>query len=249
MLLSYAAHGLSTASLMGMGEITLRDGLIVATAAAAARKKQAWILDREVTPEGWSEAAVDLVASRNGNDDAIKMVGGIELKFWRKEDAGNAANRRKDLIRDFIRAAALYKQVEHFSFVALLSTHVSWENTVSTSGKDKPVMSLLNSDGVQKWNLRNLAGSSGLKSAVQSLERKVPISSSFHTELISKARLSDKNGDLAFSRVWVIKKPQNSIILEGKNLDPFRKKVEANKAIAPTPIAVTDAATQPPLQS
>jgi len=81
MLLSHAAHGLSTGSLHGMGEITLRDGLVVAAAAAGAKARQAWILAREFTPDGWSDAAVDLVIYRKGNQDAEKAVGGIELKF------------------------------------------------------------------------------------------------------------------------------------------------------------------------
>lgn len=49
-LISHAAHGLATSSLEGMGEITLRDSLIVAAAAAGAQAKQAWILQREVLP-------------------------------------------------------------------------------------------------------------------------------------------------------------------------------------------------------
>ena len=64
MLVSHAAHGIATASLDGMGEITLRDGLIVASAAVAARTRQAWMLGREMTPDAWTDASVDLVISR-----------------------------------------------------------------------------------------------------------------------------------------------------------------------------------------
>jgi len=60
-LIAHASHGLATSSLEGMGEITLRDSLIVAAAAAGAQIKQAWVLEREVLPAGWTDSAVDLV--------------------------------------------------------------------------------------------------------------------------------------------------------------------------------------------
>jgi hypothetical protein len=121
MLLSQAAHGLATGSLEGTGEITLRDGLIVAAAAEGARIRQAWIIEREVIPNGWTDAPVDLFLRKQGNLGAISTIGGVELKWWRKTDAGNSANRRRDLIRDFIRAlvdeslsAYVYRQCSVF---------------------------------------------------------------------------------------------------------------------------------------
>lgn len=68
-----------------MGETTLRDGLVVAAAAAGAQARQAWILDREVLPKGWTDAAVDLVISRHGNQGSIALIGGIELKWCVKQ--------------------------------------------------------------------------------------------------------------------------------------------------------------------
>lgn len=41
MLVSQAAHGLSTSSLQGLGEITLRDATIVGAASVGARMRQA----------------------------------------------------------------------------------------------------------------------------------------------------------------------------------------------------------------
>ena len=124
MLMSHASHGLATSSLEGMGEITLRDSLIVAAAAAGAQIKQAWVLEREVLPTGWTDSAVDLVIYRSGQQKTLKEVGGIELKWWRQTDKGNASNRRRDLVKDFMRAASLYPDVDDFAFVALLSTEV-----------------------------------------------------------------------------------------------------------------------------
>ena len=66
MLLSHACHGLATSSLEGIGEITLRDGLVVAAAAVGARTKRAWIFEREVLPDGWTDATVDLMVYRKG---------------------------------------------------------------------------------------------------------------------------------------------------------------------------------------
>lgn len=220
-LVSHAAHGLATSALEGTGEITLRDGLIVAAAAAGAKAKQAWLLEREVRPNTWTEGAVDLMVSRQGNLGLQHLVGGVELKWWRKTDASNAANRRKDLIRDFVRAASIYPLVDSFSFVALLSTSVSWEATTDTTGTDKQVMHKLSDSGSQNWNVRQLAGSAGLKAALKSLNNKTPICSTFHTELLSSISLSNANGALAFAKVWRVKKPQNTIYLDAKEVQTF----------------------------
>jgi hypothetical protein len=211
MLLSHAAHGVATRSLTGMGEITLRDGLIVAAAAAGARLSQAWIIDREILPEGWLDAAVDVMIHRKGNHGNLRLVGGIELKWWRRMDAANAANRRRDLIKDFVRAAALYPMVEDFSFVALLSTAVSWSSTVKTSGTDGPAMKKLRSHGSQHWNLKGLRECSAVKGTIRALNERVPIPNIFHTELMSNIMLAKpQNKVAAFARVWAVRKPQNT---------------------------------------
>ncbi|WP_457825597.1 hypothetical protein, partial [Staphylococcus aureus] len=74
MLLSQAAHGLATGSIEGTGEITLRDGLIVAASAEGARIRQAWIIDREIIPSGWTDAPVDLFLKKQGNLGVISTI-------------------------------------------------------------------------------------------------------------------------------------------------------------------------------
>lgn len=211
MLLSYAAHGLATSSVEGMGEITLRDGLIVAAAAMGAKNKRSWIIDREVLPPGWTDSAVDLVAYRKGNAGAVPMVGAVELKWWRRTDKSNAGNRRRDLIKDFIRAAALHKITEEFAFVALLSTSDSWSSTTGTQQTDKEVMKLLTSPGVQKWNLPKLQGSSSLRAALNSLDGRVsPISRNLHSELLSHRTIGDAGKTTAFAKVWSVRRPKST---------------------------------------
>lgn len=218
MLLSHAAHGLATGSLEGTGEITLRDGLIVAAAAEGARIRQAWIIEREVIPNGWTDAPVDLFLRKQGNLGAISTIGGVELKWWRKTDAGNSANRRRDLVRDFIRAGALYSQIQSFAFVALLSTEGSWDATTKTNGTDKDAMLKLSSSGIQKWNLEKMISSKGVEGAMRSLEGKVPMPNIFHTELLCTRSLTDGTNQLAFAKVWKVKKPQNTVILDAAKL-------------------------------
>lgn len=156
MLLSNAAHGLATSSLVGTGEITLRDALVVAAAAAGSKARQAWIIDREIVPDGWTDAPVDLMISRIGNGGNVSLVGGAELKWWRRTDQGNSANRRRDLLKDFLRAAALYPNASDFAFVALLTTSESWIATTDTGGTDRSAMSLLKRRGSRNWNVAKL---------------------------------------------------------------------------------------------
>jgi hypothetical protein len=217
-LVSHAAHGLGTSSLDGTGEISLRDGLIVAAAAVAAKARQAWILAREQVPEGWTDAPVDLMIHRVGNNSTIALVGGVELKWWRKADAANAANRRRDLLRDFIRAATLYQQAESFAFVTLLSTSDAWNATANTQGKDKDAMAKLSSPGSQSWNLEKMATSKGLRAAMRSLDGHVRVSKIFHTELLATREISNEIGPLAFAKVWKVKKPQSSVFLTSADL-------------------------------
>lgn len=212
-LISYAAHGLATSSLNGMGEITLRDSLITAAAAAGAKTKQAWIFEREVIPEGWTDSAVDLILSRQGNNGVNKKVGGIELKWWRQTDKGNASNRRRDLVKDFIRAASLYKDVEDFAFVVLLSTEVSWDSTTKTTCSDQAAMKLLTSQTSEVWNLKNLMKTKAVPASIRALHGKVPIPNTFHTKLLTTLSLEFASGRTAFAKVWLVKKPQNTKIL------------------------------------
>ena len=216
-LLSHAAHGLATSSLEGTGEITLRDGLIVGAAAVAARLKHAWILKREVLPQGWDDAAVDLLISREGNNDP-HPIAGVELKWWRQLDAGNAANRRRDLVKDFVRAAALYTLVEDVSFVALLSTRGSWEATANTNGSDAEAMQKLSSSGVQKWNVSNLSDCASVRGSVNYLQNRVPICNIFHTELLSSCSLTMAGVEMAFAKVWTVKKPQRTRFLDADDI-------------------------------
>jgi hypothetical protein len=209
-LVAHASHGLATSSIEGMGEITLRDSLIVAAAATGAEIKQAWVLKREVLPQGWSDSAVDLVVYRAGQQGALREVGGVELKWWRQADKGNASNRRRDLVKDFIRAASLYSTVDDFAFVALLSTEVSWASTTNTTKADAAAMTLLRGNGSQVWNLRNLSGSPAVRGSVRFLNGKAPIPNIFHSKLLSNLELHFASGRSAFARVWQLKKPQNT---------------------------------------
>lgn len=213
MLLSNAAHGLATSSLVGTGEITLRDALVVAAAAAGSKTRQAWIIDREVVPNDWTDAPVDLMISRLGNGGNVSLVGGAELKWWRRADHGNSANRRRDLLKDFLRAAALYPDVSDFSFVALLATSESWNATTETGGTDRAAMSLLKRKGSRSWNVRSLGTSAALKGAIRLLHGRVPICNIFHTELLSSSRISLDNERSALAKVWRVKKPQNTVFL------------------------------------
>lgn len=212
-LISHAAHGLATSSLEGMGEITLRDSLVVAAAATGAQTKQAWVLQREVLPAQWTDSAVDLVIYRTGNAGVQHALGGVELKWWRHEDRSNASNRRRDLVRDFIRAAALYPGVEDFAFVALLSTEVSWSSTTSTTAADAEAMQLLTSTGTGKWNINTLRGSPAVRGAVRSLQGKVPVPNIFHSKLLSTLELHFASGRSAFARIWSLSKPQKTHFL------------------------------------
>lgn len=217
-LISHAAHGLATSSLEGMGEITLRDSLVVAAAATGAQTKQAWILQREVLPTGWTDSAVDLMIYRAGNAGAQHAIGGIELKWWRHDDKSNASNRRRDLVRDFIRAASLYPQVDDFAFVALLSTEVSWVSTTNTTAADAAAMQLLTAAGTSKWNLQTLRNSPAVKGAVRSLQGKVPVPNIFHSKLLSTLELHFASGRSAFARIWSLSKPQKTHFLSPTEL-------------------------------
>jgi len=140
----------------------------------------------------------------------LKEVGGIELKWWRQTDKGNASNRRRDLVKDFMRAASLYPAVDDFTFVALLSTEVSWASTTATRGTDAAAMALLTATSSQTWNLSTLAASPAVKGAIRYLNGKVPIPNIFHSKLLSTLELHFASGRSAFAKVWLVKKPKNT---------------------------------------
>ena len=232
MLLSHAAHGLATSSLQGMGEITLRDALVVAAAATGARQRQAWIIEREIVPDGWNDAPVDLIVYKTGNANAVRLLGGAELKWWRRADAGNVANRRRDLLKDFFRAAALYNQASAFSFVTLLTTPEAWSATTDTNGSDRDAMRLLRRRGSQRWNTSGLATSAAVRGAIRALRTKVPVCNAFHTNLLCSARLTVARESTISSKawtqvpravvkVWLVKKPQNTNFMTDERLGDF----------------------------
>ncbi len=218
-LLSYAGHGFATGAVEGMGEITLRDGLVVAAAAAGARLRQAWILKREFVPVGWTEAAVDLVVARKGNRGRTVDVGAIELKWWRRADTPNAGGRRRDIVKDLIRAASLYPAVEALSFVALLSTADSWNVTTATRGSDRPVITRLAATGSQTWRLTDLRACSSVRNAISALSGRVPIPNIFHTRLLSSHEIRSAGRTVAAAKVWEVKKPQRTRILAPADVD------------------------------
>jgi len=127
-------------------------------------------------------------------------------------------------VKDFIRAASLYTKVDDFSFVALLSTNVSWDATVGTTGKDKEVMRMLDGRTTQKWNLEKLKDSSAIKAAVSSLKDRVPTPNILHSELLVSLAIQDGDKQFAFSKVWLIKKPQRSKMIDSTSIQNFKKK-------------------------
>jgi hypothetical protein len=215
MLCSHAAHGISTDSLKGIGEITLRDALVVAAASIGAKQKRAWLLSREIEPDGWTDAAVDLMIYRV-TAAAETLVGGTELKWWRQADVRNSSNRRTHLVRDFVRAAALYNMSESFAFVALLSIKDSWVATTDTRGGDKPIVDKIKSTGSELWSLNQLSACPSIRATVKGLKGKVPIASSFRTKLAASCSLSDVSGTLCTARVWEVSKVRNSHWIESQ---------------------------------
>lgn len=210
MLLSHANHSLSISALGGMGEITLRDGLVVASAAQAASKNYSWVVDREFEPSEWKDGAIDIVISKISRGSRTK-VGSIELKLWRQNDSGNASNRRRDLVRDIIRSASFYKNVD-FSFFVLLSTSASWEATFPGDGVDDEIRVMLESTSKdEKWNIRDLSSKNCIKNSLESLNKnKVEISSHFSTRLLSNLSTNNNDKTVVFTKVWSIKKTRNS---------------------------------------
>lgn len=210
MLISHAAHGYALGSVDKMGEITFRDALVVAAAAVGTKIKQSWIIEREINPDSWSDGpVVDLVIFREKNKKQV-LFGGTELKFWRQTDTGNASNRRKDLVKDFFRAAALSKECESFAFVSLIATQDSWKNTTNTSGKDEKVVQLLKSPDAQIWRKSQLEHCPSVKTATQEMRDKVPVSSAFSSYLLSTCEVRYEQRIKYISKVWKVRKHENT---------------------------------------
>ena len=218
MLASQAAHGISTVALQGLGEISLRDPTIVAAASIGARLKQAWLLLREEQPVSWSGGTVDVVVARM-LPTQIRWVAGIELKWWRRADPGNAGNRRRDLVKDFIRAASLYPDLEGPAFVALLSTQASWRRTTGTNGNDTLPMTLVRRSGRQDWILPNLANCPAVRGSLRALNGSVPVPNRFRSELISSVKISTNGTEEATARVWRLWKQQNTRFLSEQEIE------------------------------
>jgi hypothetical protein len=218
-VLSYAAHGLGTESLSGLGEITLRDGLVAAAAAVGARRRAAWIIQREHQPEGWRSGNVDLTLWRM-RQRRRQWFCAVELKWWHKDDSSNAANRRAKLMRDFVRAGAVYPmlhQPEKMAFVLLLSTKESWGTTVARHhAGDRAICRHWESDyREQAWNLSSLQSCPSVRAAVTELHGMgVQIPNIIHSELCFSVRVRQQRSEPALVRCWAVWKPQRSTFLD-----------------------------------
>ncbi|WP_373700198.1 hypothetical protein [Neisseria dentiae] len=209
-LISQAAHALATSSLDEIGEITLRDSLILAVSAFSSSIRLAVIQDREYTPDGWEDSAIDLAILRKNTQQREEFIGGVELKWWRRSDTQNAANRRRDIVKDLIRTATLYSQVTDFAFMALLTTDVSWEKTIGKKSPDRKVMDKLTASAVEKWKIEEIQHTPCVSSAINYLKPKVSIPNIFHTKLLSSLELKFASGRSASAKIWLVKKPQKS---------------------------------------
>ena len=211
-LLSLSAHGHATSSLGGLGEISLRDGAVAAVAAVAARQRRAWVIRRELRPPAWRGANVDLVVQRRVAG-TLKWVAAMELKWWRQSDDSNASNRRRDLVRDFVRAASIYPTVEETSLVCLLARSKSWTDTITTSGKDKIVTPLIVATASTKWDLASLVQAPCVRGALRSASQSVPVPNRFTTELVAEAQVILAGKEIAAARVWSVRKHRNTRVL------------------------------------
>ena len=230
LLAAGAAHGLGTSSLHGIGEITFRDGIVVAVASVGSRLRQAWIIKREQVPAGWKDTPIDVVVAKKSKG-AERWLVGVELKWWRQDDGSNAGNRRSALIRDFLRCAALYQDVEDGAFIAMVSTNGSWVRTTSTSGSDARLGAALTRRGESKWDVATLSSCAGMKAAVNSLrEKSVPIVSAFSSRLFAETAVCENGKEQVVARVWEVRKHQNSRILISSELESSFGKLKTAKS-------------------
>lgn len=149
-----------------------------------------------------------VIARRAGA--GVRWVVGVELKWWRQSDAANAGNRRRELVRDFIRAASLYRLVESSSFVGLLSTTDSWNRTTNTGGRDAPAMALIRGVGQQAWNVHALRPAPAVRGAAHGLNGAVPVPKHFRSELLSSVALDVDGHEAVRARVWRVWKYQST---------------------------------------
>jgi hypothetical protein len=207
-------HALGTNSVEGLGEITLRDGLVVAAAATGAERHQAWIIEREFAPDEWNGRAIDIVVKRVVNN-ADKLVYSAEVKWWRDATTANAANRRRDLVGDLIRAATIYPDVEDDALVILLSTEASYRSTA------RGVLHEILHSGqpTGQWNLRNLKNRAAIRGAVQALRNDVKIPNVFHTELAAWVHVRARGGQVFHAYAWAVRKPQHTHWLTEQEFD------------------------------
>jgi hypothetical protein len=223
-LLSHTSHGLGTDTLSGMGEITLRDGLIVGAAAVGARRRAAWIIEREYQPSSWSSGNVDLTVWRKTRHRR-RWFCAAELKWWHQEDTNNAANRRTKLIRDFLRAGGVYQlllQPDKMALVLLVSTAASWASTVTRhqAGDAHLCRNWERIYGTQRWNLIALRHCPGVRAGVTELRGMgVQIPGIIHSRLEYSVDVQQQRSTPATVRCWTVWKPQGSTILDGAAMD------------------------------
>ena len=208
-LVGAAAHANATASFDGLGEITLRDGLVAVLAASAAARKQAWIIKREFR-ETWWGSPIDVVMTRKGKQRAKPNVGGIELKIWRQTDNANASKRRTDLLIDIYKAAAFHSLKADFAFVALLSSYDSWQKTWPTSTNTVSLFAPLFASGAHNWSTTVCATYPAARAALDALFLNVPIASGFQTELLAVSSHLLNSQVTHVAGVWAVRKNNNT---------------------------------------
>lgn len=240
-LLGLGTHAAGLGGLGGMGEITLRDGLVAACAAEGARRRKAWIFSREQTPPGWNDETVDVVVQRVAGGQT-RWVTAVELKWWRDSTTTNASNRRAGLVRDIIRCASIHFRpgIEERALVVLVATKSSWDATAASQGQDDEVCRRLRSANTEIWPLRrSLHACPAVKSALKRLVRpaknasgtrkaqartlRLPPPSSLRTRRLG-VYTSDLGGaDELQVRVWECTKVQNSKGLDLVEVDTLTR--------------------------
>jgi hypothetical protein len=209
-------HALGTNSAEGLGEISLRDGLVVAAAATGANRRHAWVIQREYRPEDWNGRAIDIVAKRTVRN-ADRLVYSAEVKWWRDATSANAFNRRRDFVEDLIRAACMYPRVEEAALVILLATGDSYRTTLT--GVLEKVLHAGRAIGT--WNLAKLKTWPVIRRAVGALRGNIQIPNVFQTEVASWMRV-DARGPATrqlWAVAWALRKPQHTHWLTDAELD------------------------------
>lgn len=223
-LLSHAAHGLGTETLSGLGEITLRDGLVAGAAAVGARRNAALIIEREHKPQDWKSGNIDLTVWRKRKRQK-EWFCSTELKWWHQDDANNASNRHAKLIRDFIRAGSVYPMMlkpDKMAFVLLLTTSSSWNTKVErhTAGDLSLCYRWTRAYVTQTWDLSALKGCPGVRAAVAELRGMgVKIPNIIHSDLTYSASIRQQRSERGEVRCWSVRKPQKTTFLSNAELD------------------------------